>query len=218
MAKRRGNGEGTIYRADGRWRAVVSLPTGKRKYLSGRTRDETGRKLTALLKNIQDGLPVTADRETINQFAAGWLAVKKQSIKASTWRRYESLLRVNVLPMLGRVQISKVTPAHLQRLYADRMTAGRGPQTITHIHRVVHAMLSDATRWGNVARNVAALVTPPSVPHRDIRAFDADQALRFLGAAMGTKHEALWTVLISTGVRIGEVAALRWSDIDLPDR
>ncbi|MFP6594671.1 MAG: tyrosine-type recombinase/integrase [Dehalococcoidia bacterium] len=214
--KRRGNREGSLWqrRSDGRWCGAITVE-GKRRYVYAKTRQAAAEKLTALLKDAQDGLPAVGQRETVGTFAERWLDAKRPSIKASTHRRYSTLLRVNVLPTLANVSLARLTPGHLQRLYAERSAAGRGPQTITHIHRVLHGMLKDATRWGSVVRNVATLVSPPAIPYREMEVLDAEQARDFLKSTSDTNLEALWRLALGTGLRIGEIMALRWPEVDL---
>ena len=219
IGTRRGNNEGSIYRrGDGRWAASVSLPGGKRKSVYGKTREEAARKLTALLKSAQDGLPAMSDVQTVAGFAVEWLAAIRTTIRPSTHRRYEGVLRVNVLPTLGKIRLSRLQPGHLQTLYADRLDSGLSAQTVVHMHRVVRTMLKRATQWGSVARNVADLVSPPKVPHREMITLSAEESRALLTAAQGTRLEALWWIAIGTGLRSGEVLALRWSDIDFDSR
>ncbi len=217
MAKsRRGNGEGTItQRKDGRWAAGVSLPNGKRKFAYGKTRDEASQKLTALLKTVQDGVPVTSDKQTVESFSKDWLESIKPSVRITTHRRYEGLLRVNVIPSIGNIRLSRLEPSHLQKLYADRLESGLSAQSVVHMHRVLRTMLKRAAQWGTVARNVADLVSPPKVPHREMLTLSADEAKALLSAASGTRLEALWWIALGTGLRSGEILGLRWSAIDL---
>lgn len=213
---KRGNREGSLWQrsSDGRWCGAITVE-GKRRYVYAKTRQAAAEKLTALLKEGQDGVPAVGQRETVGAFAERWLEAKRPSIRASTHRRYSTLLRVNVLPALGNVSLARLTPGHLQRLYAERSASGRGPQTVTHIHRVIHGMIRDATRWGSVVRNVATLVSPPAVPYREMEVLNADQARKFLISASDTNLEALWRLALGTGLRIGEIMALRWPEVDL---
>jgi integrase len=83
---------------------------------------------------------------------------------------------------------------------------------------VIHRALSYAVRWGLVARNVADAAEPPRVPRRAIEPFSAEEIATLLGAIEGHRHQWLWTTMLATGIRFGEAAALRWSDVDLDAR
>lgn len=218
MAKR-ANGEGTIYkRADGRWCASVSLEFGKRKSLYGKTRREVAQKLNAAIRAKQEGLPLPSERQTVEQYLKQWLESVKPSLRPSTHLRYEQLVRIHALPYLGKLAISRVKPDHLQRLYAERLKAGQSAASVRQLHAVLHRAFRQATRWGIVGRNVADLVSAPRVSRSQMQTLDPEQTRLLLEAAAGDRLEALYAVAISTGMRQGELLALRWRDIDLEAR
>ena len=217
--KRRGPGEGSIHRrADGRWCAYVTVEGGRRRYLYGRTRAEVAGKLATAVKAHQDGLALPGDRETVGSFLTTWLDGQSHRLRPGTWRRYEQYVRVHTLPTLGRVPLVKLGPQHLQRLYEQRLTAGAGPTTVHHLHAVLHRALDQAMRWGLVGRNVADLVDPPRVVRHDMAVLGPDEVKRLLATAAGGPLEALVTVAVTTGMRRGELLALRWRDVDLERR
>jgi integrase len=216
MSKQRGQNEGSIYqRKDGRWAAAFSTGDGRRRTVYGRTRSDAAQKLAEAQRAHSDGMLPGDGRLTVSKFAKQWLEAVKPTIAASTYRRYEGVLRVNVIPSLGKHRLSKLQPANLQKLYSDCLESGLSPRTVHHIHTVTHTMLEKAVRWGSVMRNVAALVSPPKVPHREMITLSAEEANALLSAASGSRLEAIWNVAIMTGLRAGELLALRWQDIDL---
>ena len=216
MAHRRGNGEGSIYhRADGRWEARVSLDNGHRKAFYGRTRPEVSQKLAAALKARQDGLPPVSERQTVRQYMSNWLESARPSLRPKTWLRYEQLLRLHVVPEIGKVRLVRLSPQHLQRLYAGRLEAGLSPASVVQLHAVLRRALGQAARWGLVARNVASLVTPPRLERREMTTLSPEQARTLLEAAAGDRLAALYVLAINTGMRQGEILALRWRDVDL---
>lgn len=213
---KRGNGEGSIYqRKDGRWVATLSLPAGRRKSIYGKTRLDVARKLPAAQKAVQDGLPLPSEDQRFGSFLASWLESVKPSLRPETWRRYESQIRRHAVPELGSVRLARLTPQHLQRLYSSRLDAGLHPSSVTHLHAVVHRALEQAVRYGLVARNVASLVDRPRIPRRDMNTLSADQAKAFLRVVQGDRFEALFVLALTSGMRRGELLALRWDHIDL---
>jgi integrase len=213
---KRGNGEGSVYRlADGRWVAAVTSPAGKRRVWYGKTRQEAASKLTAALKLIQDGLPIPTERTTAERFLSDWLQAIRPSLRPRTWTRYEQYVRVHALPEIGKLALSKVTPQSIQKLYARRLDAGASTTTVNHLHAVPHRAFGQAARWGLIARNPADLVDPPRNRHHEMATFSPDQAKGFLKAAEGDRLEALCVVALTTGMRQGELLALRWRDVDL---
>jgi len=213
---KRANGEGTIYRRkDGRWAAAVSLDRGVRKHFLGRTREEVARKLAVGLKASHDGVPLPNERLTTAQFLRDWLQSARPSVRVSTYDRYEQLLRLHALPALGRIPLARLTPQHLQRLYAEKLASGLSPRSVHHLHAVLHRALRQASCWGVVPRNVADLVAPPRGQRRQMSCLSPDQARTLLATASGDRLEAVYALAVTTGMRRGEILALQWKYVDL---
>jgi integrase len=217
---KRGNGEGSIYQdARGLWRASVWIENGKRKYLSGRTRQDVARKLAAALQAREQGTIITAPRQTVGQFFTRWLEdVVKPNLRPRSYAVYEGKTRLHIVPELGRLPMTALTPQHLQRLYAQKQAEGLAPKSVNNLHVVIHRALTYALRWGVVARNVAEAVEPPRVPVRELEPFTPEEIAILLEAVRGHRHERLWITMLATGIRFGEAAALRWADVDLDGR
>ena len=213
---RRGNGEGSINkRADGRYQACYTAD-GKRHFLYGKTRAEVAKKLAATLRDRDKGLPVGLnERQTTQLYLTSWLDMMRPTLRPQTWKRYHDLLMLHVAPTLGNVPITKLTAQHIQRLYAIKLAEGLSPTTVHHLGTVLHGALAKAERLGVVARNVAELVDTPRIAHHDMQVLDAGQVRTLLEAVRGDRLEALYVLAITTGMRQGELLALRWRDVDL---
>jgi integrase len=213
---KRGNGEGSIYRhKDGRFVARVTMPGGVRKALYGRTRDEAAGKLHEALRALRNGLSLPSERLTVADFAERWLGAIRSTVRPRTIEIYESLIRVHIVPRLGRIKLARLSPADLQRAYADVAACGLSPKSVRHVHVLLHNMLEKAVRWDFVVRNVADLVESPRVPPRDLVVLDAGQARSFLSACRGHRLEGLFVLAITTGARSGELLGLSWDQVDL---
>jgi integrase len=103
----------------------------------------------------------------------------------------------------------------VQQFFNDKLNAENSPALVRYLRVVLRIALNQAVKGNLVVRNVAALATPPKVEKREISPFTAEQAGRFLKAAMGHRLEALFTVGLAVGLRSGECSALRWPDMDL---
>jgi integrase len=216
MARRRGNREGSIYRRkDGRWVSSLTLPLDRRKYYYGRTRQEVAGKLAAALRAREENLPIPGERLSLRQYLANWLTATRNSLRQSTWERYEALLRLHVVPHLGRASLARLTPNDLQRLFGTLVACGVSPATVRHVRAVMRKALNDAARWGLVARNVASLTSPPRVQRKEMTVLSSEQARALLECARGDRFEALYVVALTTGMRQGEILGLRWQDVDL---
>jgi len=217
---KRGHNEGSIYkRGDGRWAATVTLGYDgnkrRRKTYYGVTRKEVQEQLTAALRSIQQGASIsTNDRQTVVQYFGSWLETLKPRVRFSTWERCEQYVRLYIVPTLGRIPLSKLAPQNIEQLYAAKLNEGYSTTTVAHLHTVVHRALDAAVRLGLVQRNVSDLVDPPSIRRTEITPLTPEQARTLLETA-SDRFTALYVVAITTGMRLGELLALKWPDIDL---
>jgi integrase len=213
---KRANGEGTVYqRKDGRWVASITLENGKRKSIYCQTQQEAIKVARKVNHEKDQGMLISSEDQTLSTFLTTWLQDTAQPrLRDRTYLRYRELIELHVLPMLGKVKLQKLSPQHLQRLYNQKREEGYAPQTIKHIHRVLHRALNDALKWDLVAKNVCDAVDAPRVPKQEMKALTPEQAKQFLEAAKGSPLEALFVLALTTGMRRGELLALQWADID----
>lgn len=223
MAKRRGNGEGTItQRLDGRWEARVTLLDGNRKCFYGKTRQDVARKLTEARRALDVGSSVIADeRLTVAQYLALWLErMQPPRVRPSTHRRYTQLL-AHVTRGCGSTRLTRLTPTQVTSLYARLQRpvadggAGLSATTAHHTHTVLRKALSDAVKLDLVVSNVTDRVDAPKLRRAPIQPFSAEEAQRLLEAACGDRLEALYVLALTTGMRLGELLALTWRHVDL---
>jgi integrase len=217
---KRGQNEGSIYqRKDGRWAAAISLGyVGgrlKRKAVYGATRAKVQAKLTRLLAEKQQGLPVVGERQTVGQFLADWLENwAKPSIRPKTFVSYSDTVRLHLVPAIGRIPLAKLTPQHVQALLNDAVRSGLSPRTAAYVRSILGIALARALKLGLVARNVVELVDRPRIVRHEIRPLDGDQARALLAAAQQHRLGALFSVALALGLRKGEALGLRWQDVD----
>lgn len=216
MAGRRGNGEGSIaQREDGSWRGRVVIGELRRS-VAGKTRREVQAKLRALVADAERGILPPTEQLTLGALVARWLdTVARHTVRPSTLRGYDHLMRLYVLPTLGARRLAKLQAADVQALYAALLDRGLAPKTVRNTHVALRRAVAQAVTWGLVPRNVVALVTPPRVPRAELPVFTEVQVGVLLAAARGTAWEATLTLGVATGMRMGEVLGLRWSDVDL---
>ena len=211
------SGMGTIsLRADNRWWSRITLDDGKRKAFYGHTEAEVREKLIKALGEKQKGTLISKRVPTLKEFIPEWLdEVARPKLKASTHLRYSQLFNKHILPSLGKHNLVKLSPQHLQRFYNDKLAAGLAPRTVGHMHRALRVSLETALRWGYVQRNVCNLVAPPRVSRADYQVFTPEQARRFLESIQGDPLEAYYILALTTGMRSGEIRGLRWDDLDM---
>jgi integrase len=219
--KQRGHGEGSIGFYGGRWVAQASVEGGARRRFYGKTRAEANAKLQAALGAVRAGLPVPTDRPTVGEYLDDWLTGASRALRPSTASTYERHIRLHILPTLGRLPIARLRPEQLDRLYAGLLAKGLSRTSVQHIHAILRRSLSQATRRGVIARNPTDLVDPPGRDHPEMQVLSVDQARALLATARTGRHaelEALYVLALTTGMRRGELLALRWADVDVVKR
>src|SRR6266545_6421177 len=160
---KRGNGEGSIYQ-DGRgfYRAAITLDNGKRRYLSGKTRQDVAARLNTAIETRTKGLPLPGLRLTTARFLSDWLEqTVKPSQKPLTYEKYAQVVKSHVNPAIGSIPLARITPAHVQKIQGKMAGKGLSVATINGMRTALSAALSQAEKWGLVARNSVRLVDAP---------------------------------------------------------
>ena len=220
MARRRGNGEGSISRRkDGRWEARYTAHTAggpKRRVVYGKTRKEVADALARALADRASGLVFDAGSITVGEYLDRWLEDSDRgSIRASTYERHKEIVGLHIRPALGCVNLSKLTPAHVQGLYRDKLDSGLSTATVQKIHAVLHKALAQAVRWNLVPRNATDAVKAPRPTPPEMRPLSPEKARKLLETSRGDGLEALYVLAVHAGMRQGELLALKWEDVDL---
>jgi integrase len=192
---KRGNGEGSISRRkDGLYMARYTVETAigaKRKAVYAKTRKEAAEKLTAAMADASKG---------------------------STYDRKESLCRVHLIPALGRKKLKTLSAADVAGFYRSRLDSGCSAASVHKMHETLHKALKQAVRWGYMMKNPADDVDPPKAHTQEVTPLTQEEARRLLNTVQGDRLEALYVVALHTGLRQGELLALRWEDLDLEAR
>ena len=217
---RRGNGEGTISRRkDGRWEGRYYVPTEdgpKRKVIYGKTRAEVSEKLTKALSDRANGIVYDNENITIGEYLDVWLKGSVYgSVRQSTYDRDTNLVNNHIKPVLGSLKLKKLNSAHVQNFYRNRLDTGLSASTVRKIHDILRRGLAEAVDWHLTQRNVADVVKPPRPVPKEIVALSTDETRRLLDAAAEDRLEALYVLAVHTGMRQGEMLALRWQDVDI---
>ena len=214
--KRRAQGEGSVFqRKDGRW--VMQIWLGdKYKQVYVKSEKEGIKKLREAQRELEQGILPTGPDQTLKQYIEYWLEeVHKPTIRLSSYVKYRKIINSYIIPVLGDMKLQKLTPQHINSLYRQKEKDGLQSSTINTIHGVLHRALDNAVKWGYVARNVCDSVSPPRIVKHEIKPLTMEQASKLLEVVRGHRLEMLLTLALTTGMRRGELLALRWSDVDL---
>lgn len=234
-ARRRSAGEGSVYENDGRWRGAVTWTepdgTRRRRTVTGRTSAEARDRLDNLRRDLRLGtLAPAGPALTVADYLAGWIERHRTRVRPATWRTSEMHVRCYLAPALGRFSLARLTAADVERALAAFLRAGRplttskrgrqvprpiSPQTARHIRSTLRRALADAVRADLVGRNAAADAAPPYAPHRPVVYLPAPEVRRLLTVTRDDDLGPVYALAATTGLRLGELLGLGWSDVDL---
>jgi integrase len=165
---------------------------------------------------------ISGGQASVGAFIDRWLAYleARGGLEKKTVAEYGKHLH-RVVKIVGHMRLDKLSALDLDSAYTHLLAHGGAkggplsPRTVHHVHRILHTALKRAVRWRLIGSNVAAEAEPPSPGRSPARAPSGDELRRYLEAASATPWWCLILLAISTGLRRGELAALRWADLDL---
>ena len=217
------NGAGTDARKrkDGRYetRATLDTPTGRRQvsFYGRASKEANDAKFAALADQSKGALFSDPQRLTVSEYLERWLSdTAKYQVAPSTYGRYEHTVRNHFLPFFKRLRLRDLSVTHVRALKARKLEEGMHPNTVGVMQGVVSAALNQAVYGGLIPANPCARVKKAAACGRTpMRALSEEEASDLVRAAQGTRDEALMVLALRTGMRQGELAALRWEDRDL---
>jgi integrase len=211
--RRRTKGTGSVYtRKDGRVVGEYEV-NGRTRYIYGRDEGEVAKRVAEAIKHRDAG--IDSENMTVGGYLDKWLTAIKDTIRVGTWKQYEMIVRLHIKPTLGSTKLDKLNALQIQSFYRERLDAGVSARRVQYAHVTIHKALKDAVRWRLVPFNVADAVTPPRPTKPEVTPLSAEQVKVLLAESRGDRLEALYVLAVTTGMRIGEMFGLKWSDVDL---
>lgn len=233
MGRKRKNGEGTVrLRKDGRWegRVVIGyddkgLP--KTKNVLAKTKSECVEKL----KTLKDTLAPPAPPRTRADMPFGdWMehwyeTYSKPAARPGTRRIYEGYLRLYIRPELGHIPLNRLTAKDMQQFFAWLKTEGRADQSdgetgladsqLRNIHSLCRRALERAVSEDLIPQNPASGCKLPPAPKGEMNVLSRESMQKLLIQAKEEKYYELFLLEFATGLRLGELTALQWEDLNL---
>lgn len=226
MAKRNAQGAGTIRKKTVTrndkdytyWEARITIGrnpvTGKQmqQSFSGKTQKEVREKMQAAAVAVNDGTYTPPSKMTVGQWLDIWASEYLGNLKPGTAAMYKSRLQTHVIPSLGGIKLSSLTP-HAVQAFINGLE-GQSTGSIQQIYRVFSIAMNKAVQLDYIPKNPATHCVIPKRVQKDIQPLDDAQTAAVLEAAKGTYAQHLITVALFSGMRISELLGLTWDCID----
>lgn len=220
MGKRRGKGEGTIYRRkDGTWCGQITLGTdanGKqlRKSVYDKSYAIVVEELQELRRKYRAGELETQDMK-FSTFLDFWWGSIKHHMDPLAYQDIVQVCRQHLIPFLGHLQTSKIAPWVVISYYRDLEASGRRSAVIHRSGKLLRRALDKAVKLGLLRVNPAREEKLPRHKTPEIHPLHPEQVQLFLEAAEQDRLYPLYVLAVDTGMRLGEILALSWTDVDL---
>ena len=226
MANKRANGEGTIVKnirngIQKGWRASITIGRDdngkiKRKEFTGKTQQEVKKKLEEYKKEMLLGTISSDDKITVSEWYHTWLFdYRIKDLKPKSFEKYEGIYRNYIKDSeLGKIKLKDLRATHIQRYY-NKLQNTKPISTIKGINTRLKPCLGEAEKQGYIQKNYCKMVTLPKDNNKKIiQVLSQQEQKQFIEAIKGHKLEMLFLVALGTGLRLGELLGLKWSDID----
>lgn len=179
---------------------------------------EARRELAKVLHQVNEGLRAEPEKKTVAEFLEQWLEqFAKPGVARRTYDDYSAQVRRRLIPGLGHIRLSKLQqhPTIIQQFYSQLQADGCSPEAIKRVHKVLSQACNRAVKWRMLSLNPCHAVDAPRVPRRAMNILTPQEAAHVLEQVEGTRLYIPVLLGVMTGMRIGEICALHWREVDL---
>jgi len=200
---------------------------GKRHSVMAVTRKEAIDKAQDTIARRRKGLDCSAAQTPLTDFLKRFLEYYKTEggVSLRTWQDYRYHIEANVVPLIGGIVLSELKPVHVDEWMKSLRERGLGNRTVEYAQSVLRRALQFALEWELLDRNPAGARFRAAKRKRTVKAsgtkvrfLNPEQARAFVAAVSGDRHEALYALAVTTGLRPEELYGLRLNDLDLANR
>lgn len=224
------NGEGTIYTTtkNGKlyYKATLTIGVndeGKliRKSFCSYKKQEVLNRMAEYKTQLNNGLISSDDKITLEQWFHTWLfEFRINELKDTSFERYEGIFRNYIKgSILGKKKLSDIRTAHIQSYYNTLAEQGKSTNTIKTLNKTLKTCLNDALKQGYIVKNYCSLVTMPKSDikekEHDITFFTTEEQQRFIATLDKNRNRMLFILALGSGLRLGELMALKWDNVDM---
>ncbi|MGG1618214.1 tyrosine-type recombinase/integrase [Paenibacillus sp. NRS-1781] len=214
-----------VYKNDetGKWDFKVNYKENgkyKQKMRRGfRTQKEAKAAMSEMENDLNKGTFIEQSKTLYKDFMESFLNDKKMHVKRGTMTTYSSMINNHILPALGHLAISSITPRHIQDFYNDLHSNGKlSDENIQKCHTIINESMKKAASWEMISKNPVSLVERPKARKKEMQVWTLEQAHAFLEASKDDMYYIVFLLALTTGMRKGEILGLRWKDVDFDKR
>ena len=230
--KKRGNGEGSVYKdsKNNRWVAQATVginPDGKakRKSFYGKNRKEAVEKMQTALSEVREGTYSEPTKETVEAWLNKWIEGRKPHITYNTYIAYYRVINCHINPAIGKVKLKDLKARDIQSLINEKFENGRrdgkgglSPRMVKYINQTLRTALEQAIKERIIKFNPTDGVELPKSRTEEMQTLSRQEIGKLLKAAEGTQNYNAYMLALGTGLRRGEVLGLQWKDIDFKEK
>ncbi|HUZ85532.1 MAG TPA: tyrosine-type recombinase/integrase [Candidatus Baltobacterales bacterium] len=193
------------------------MTDGRKKFFTGPTREVVKERLQEAHRQAHAGQLVIGRDQLVSLYLERWLAeAVRHSVRPRTYENYDLCIR-RLMPHIGRVRLRSLTPEHIQHALGRLLDGGLAQRTVRQVHMVLRRALKQAVLWRMLSINPSDAVKPPRAERKEMHTLREEEVRHLLTVTGGMRDHGLWVLLVTTGLRLGEALALRWSDIDFAE-
>ena len=196
----------------------IDPATGKRRQerRSGfATQAEAEAALANVITRVETGRFRHDERLTLAEYLTRWLVEKDALVRATTMRDYRRHVEIQLIPNLGRIRLRELRTSQISALLRDLAAGGLGITSVRRVHATLRSALGDAVRAELVQTNAATNAVVPRQARPKNHPWEPEELGHFLDHAASDPFAPIFELIAMAGLRRGEAAGLRWSDIDL---
>lgn len=207
-------GKGIIQKQNGRYEARFQNRFGKRISISGNNLKDVKKRYNEAIYEDEKEINIR-DSIKLDNWYEKWMNIYKyDSIRDNTKRAYNQVYQKHISPILGNYNIQDITQLQIRELLKKKKKDGLGYETRNKIKILLVDIFNKAMIDQFVNRNPAKGITVKRDEERDVQVLSLEDQIAFFDCCKGTFYDNFFNVALQTGMRIGELAALRWKDID----
>ena len=220
--------EGSIRRrADGMWEGRYTDGVNEKgkqiqRSVYGKTKQEVADKIHTILYQKQQGIYVMPQKVLVKDWMEQWLHnYALITVRESTYISYEGYVYNHINPMIGDIPLQKLTPPIVQNFYNDRILKGRkdgkgglSSKTMHNMHNMFHQAMEQAKINGLIMQNPTENALIPRQPKKEMRVLSVQEQMKLLSVVHMHRLGFAIKFDLATGLRIGELCALKWTDFN----